>query len=375
MNRIRQLLCQDRQRKLVYFEKGKVEIARCNLGMLLAVSIAVGASLLLFILITPLIISDWVVTIRHWIILPAALAFVLYAVLLRRQQVNSRLVTVSCLLFELVVLLLVGGVDLPPYSNVPATFIPFLYVALPCLFLIPLYAQYGLILLYEAVYVFFILRYKSGLVAQQDIFNSIVGIVVSMIISQITLQLHLREYFVRTKYWEISRQDGLSGILNKSACISAMEACMQERILATCTLLILDIDDFKTVNDSVGHLTGDMLLRTIGNVLTESFRSTDIVGRFGGDEFVVLVRDTADPALMEEKCRVLQQRLREATSAVCTFPVTCSIGGVLADSRRVTFDAMFRQADAAMYQAKSSGKDHFVLLPYRTSGGIHSSFE
>ena len=100
-----------------------------------------------------------------------------------------------------------------------------------------------------------------------------------------------------------------------------------------------------------------------------------LAGRFGGDEFLVLVRDTANQALMEEKCRRLQQRLREATAKVCSFPVTCSIGGVLADSRRISFDAMFQQADAAMYQAKSSGKDHFVLLPFRSSGGIHTNFE
>ena len=376
MNRIRQFLRQERQQRLAYFHNAKAEIARCNLGMLQAVSAAAVGSLLLFILITPLIISGWTVTIRHAVIFPAALFFGVYATLLRRcQQVSSRLITVSCLLFELMLLLLVGGVDLPPFANVPATFIPFLYVALPCLFLIPLSIQYSLLLSYEAVYVFFILRYKSGLVAQQDILNSIVGLVISLIITHITLRLHVREYLIRTKYWEISRQDGLSGILNKGACVSAMEACMQEHMLSTCTLLILDIDDFKTVNDSVGHLTGDMLLRTIGDVLTESFRSTDIVGRFGGDEFVVLVRDAADQTLMEEKCRLLQQRIRNATAAVCTFPVTCSIGGALADRRYVTFDSMFQQADAAMYQAKSSGKDHFVLLPYRSAANFHPNFE
>lgn len=376
MNRIRQLLRLDRQRRLAYFRNGKAEIAQCNLGMLLAVSAAACGSLLLFILITPLIISGWVVTVRHTIIFPATLLFCIYALLLRRRErLNCRLVTASCLVFQLVLLLLVGGVDLPPFTNVPATFIPFLYVALPCLFLIPFPAQYGLLLSYEAVYVFFILRYKSGLVAQQDILNSVVGLVISLIISRITLHLHVREYSVRTRYWEISRQDGLSGILNKSACISAMEACLQERMPATCTLLILDIDDFKTVNDSVGHLTGDTLLRTIGNVLTESFRATDIVGRFGGDEFVVLVRDAADRALMEEKCRLLQQRLRNATAAVCSFPVTCSIGGVLADNRRVSFNAMFQQADRAMYQAKSSGKDHFVLLSYQSAGTACCNFE
>ena len=84
-------------------------------------------------------------------------------------------------------------------------------------------------------------------------------------------------------------------------------------------LLILNIDGFKGVNNSLGHLPGDVLLRSIGELLWETFRTTDIIGRLGGDEFMVSVKGSATGAVFKEKYQTIQNKLR-----VCELP-ECSL--------------------------------------------------
>ena len=88
-----------------------------------------------------------------------------------------------------------------------------------------------------------------------------------------------------------------------------------------CTLLLADLDDFKRVNDTLGHAVGDLVLEQMGKVLLRTFRSTDIVGRFGGDEFLVLVKGAASQGLMNRKCQQIQKNFR---SAVREYPVAVS---------------------------------------------------
>lgn len=133
----------------------------------------------------------------------------------------------------------------------------------------------------------------------------------------------------------------------------------------------MNIDDFKGVNDSLGHLPGDVLLRSIGELLWETFRTTDIIGRLGGDEFMVFVKGSACGAVLKEKYRTIQNKLPERA-----LRVTCSVSEVLVKRQRADFEHLFRQADGALYQAKPTGKNRVVLRgcqeeqlqPYSGSG-------
>ena len=134
-----------------------------------------------------------------------------------------------------------------------------------------------------------------------------------------------------------------------------------------CVLMVLVIDDFKSVNDQLGHYTGDILLRAIGELLTEIFRSSDTVGRFGRDEFIVLMKETADRRVLETKCELLRERLQRAVSAEGCFRVTCSVGCVIVDGQEADYDSLFRQADDALYQAKAAGKNCYEICTYQQS--------
>ena len=166
-----------------------------------------------------------------------------------------------------------------------------------------------------------------------------------------------------SKYQRLSTRDMLSGILNKRSWEAAVQDYLAEcQPNVSCALLVLDIDNFKGINDRFGHYTGDEFLHFVGESLLGIFRVSDLVGRFGGDEFVVLIQGAVSQEALEEKCSLIQARFAQAPLEAT---VSCSIGGTLVREQPVEFVSLFRQADRALYAAKRAGKARFVLHDYQ----------
>jgi diguanylate cyclase (GGDEF)-like protein/PAS domain S-box-containing protein len=125
-------------------------------------------------------------------------------------------------------------------------------------------------------------------------------------------------------------------------------------------LLFIDLDHFKRINDSLGHMVGDTMLRTVAARITATLRNTDVVARFGGDEFMVLMTGVADIADVEDVAQKLLMAI-QATVDVDGRPlsVTPSIGIALYPGDANTADELIRHADTAMYLAKARGRAHF----------------
>lgn len=133
----------------------------------------------------------------------------------------------------------------------------------------------------------------------------------------------------------------------------------------TCTLIIMDLDRFKTLNDTKGHAVGDEVLHQVGMLLLETFRRIDIVGRFGGDEFVILMKGTASAEIVQEKYRTMQNNLRRVSQIETGMQITGSFGIVLVDGQNIDSHALFLQADEALYEAKNKGKATYVIKQYQ----------
>ena len=118
-------------------------------------------------------------------------------------------------------------------------------------------------------------------------------------------------------------------------------------------LFIVDVDNFKEINDHFGHDTGDVALKTIAQVLTEHVRNSDAVGRWGGDEFVGVIDDNAGGALL--RLENLRKKLRELRIDD-SFCISISAGVVDADKGKEA-DALIMLADKALYKAKEAGRD------------------
>lgn len=163
---------------------------------------------------------------------------------------------------------------------------------------------------------------------------------------------------------EKAERDSLTTLLNRVATEDAVEyyltKCGPE---SHCAMIILDIDDFKTINDTYGHLQGDQLLIGISDILQKHTRKSDVVGRFGGDEFIVFITDTQNDEVVIKKINDFATDIRGlAAKFGFEMPVSVSFGVTLATKENTTFGEMFYMADKALYMAKRSGKDRYAIL-------------
>ena len=151
--------------------------------------------------------------------------------------------------------------------------------------------------------------------------------------------------------------DPLTGLANRRTLFARVESeiTRQKRYAGVFSLAVLDLDGFKTLNDSKGHRAGDEALTLVAEVLRTRTRQSDALGRIGGDEFGLLMPNTRDAdctALLNDLCTTIAQR----TSAV-DCPVTASIGCKTFRSAPESAADAFQQADRIMYEAKSNGKN------------------
>jgi diguanylate cyclase (GGDEF)-like protein/PAS domain S-box-containing protein len=165
----------------------------------------------------------------------------------------------------------------------------------------------------------------------------------------------------------LARFDALTGLPNRDLFRDRLTQGMHRarrhnRLLA---LLFIDLDNFKDVNDTLGHSAGDQLLQEVGRRLSRCLRGQDTVGRLGGDEFTVLIEDLAS---IEPLQVVLDKLLHEL--AICVplggteVFVTASIGVTLYPIGDADTEALLKQADAAMYQAKSHGRNNYQFYSH-----------
>jgi two-component system, cell cycle response regulator len=159
--------------------------------------------------------------------------------------------------------------------------------------------------------------------------------------------------------------DVLTGIWNRGAVLDLLHRELERatRAKTATSVLMLDLDHFKKINDTHGHLTGDVVLREVANRIAQSVRSYDLVGRYGGEEFLVVL-PTCDKAEVEQSANRIRLAIAAAPilTASSEIPVTASIGATVinAAARASDKDALLA-ADKALYNAKNSGRNQVSL--------------
>lgn len=152
----------------------------------------------------------------------------------------------------------------------------------------------------------------------------------------------------------IAQTDIFTGLYNKST----TEILIDEEIRNGAGILIaLDIDDFKSVNDKFGHEAGDFILKYFAELLTSVFSEGELVGRIGGDEFMVFIKNTTDLELAKRKATQLHEQLKTGVDYKSLhINITTSMGIAVVDEKIDSFSVAYNQADIALYRAKNSGK-------------------
>lgn len=159
-----------------------------------------------------------------------------------------------------------------------------------------------------------------------------------------------------------ARRDPLTGAFNKKAVREEIETLLllsSFRQGSSHCLLLIDIDDFKKVNDHFGHAYGDQILMELVKSLTEIFRASDIVGRIGGDEFIVLMKELREADDVTARARHVLRRV-SSIRLPDGSPLGCSIGIACFPRDGTDFETLYSHGDQAMYHAKELGKNGFA---------------
>jgi diguanylate cyclase (GGDEF)-like protein len=155
----------------------------------------------------------------------------------------------------------------------------------------------------------------------------------------------------------MAHQDELTGLPNRLLLIKRLQRSIADarQRKSSLALLFIDLDGFKLINDRCGHRTGDLLLTVVGARITACVRSDDIACRYGGDEFVVLLRNIDDPATAVSAARSIRQSVgRHYSIEGRSIDITASIGVAIYPDDGLRYDVLLGRADDAMYRDKAA---------------------
>lgn len=241
------------------------------------------------------------------------------------------------------------------------------FMAIFMLFLIPqlfLDAPWKACLLETGIGLFHIaccLRFKSGMILEMDMIRGLLVTITALIFGMSRIKSNIRIMSSHTNVQAKAEHDPLTGVFNRAGGEGLIREQVDRQLSGS--FAIMDIDNFKHVNDMYGHQTGDRVLVEVGQVLTHFFRSSDVIVRIGGDEFVVYAIGLADRASLEKKLEQVCEGMRHIMlDEEKGEHVTISMGCVVNDGTYPSLEALYSAADRMLYKVKESGKDGFQIL-------------
>lgn len=186
-----------------------------------------------------------------------------------------------------------------------------------------------------------------------QLFAGLFSLTIIFLIIYSIMRTHLDQIIYRSK------RDLMTGLYNRAAVISQIESCLPSD---SGYIIIVDVDDFKKINDTYGHPTGDDVLIQIAELLKKLPETGYIAGRLGGDEFCLFAKDHFTHTEIEEMIAVLQSGIRQAgIDCRLQTPLTCSMGIAKAE-RGNEFSQLYKEADHALYEAKRMGKGCHIFF-------------
>lgn len=168
-----------------------------------------------------------------------------------------------------------------------------------------------------------------------------------------------KEREIRNQLETRAKRDNMTGVYNAATSRQLIRELIEMK--QTGAMIIMDVDFFKQINDSMGHYTGDQVLCEIAGILVKCFRPDDMVGRLGGDEFVIFMKGVKEKDKVKERCETVLALVTDMTARLHGKEITMSIGAAMAreDDR---YDKLYTRADQALYQVKNLGRNGIKVV-------------
>lgn len=191
--------------------------------------------------------------------------------------------------------------------------------------------------------------------------NLLVALLAIFTIAMIAVTLIVRRD--RRKLERRANVDALTGVLNREAFFNAVAKSREVLKGKPTALVFLDLDHFKEVNDSLGHAVGDQAITDASHVLTDKLRGNDLVGRFGGDEFMLFIRDIPEDILRVRLNEIADGLRRTYAKDGVEVPVSTSMGVIYGSAlNELPTEELLAMADDELYKAKEAGRDQYRLV-------------
>lgn len=195
-----------------------------------------------------------------------------------------------------------------------------------------------------------------------DFANVIPFAVVGIILNVIANSLRIKE-FVLTREISIQKDtDDMTGLKNKGSLTREINRFLTDKSTDKGLLFVMDVDRFKSINDTYGHDAGDDVIRQLGSLLSQTFTQGEIVGRFGGDEFIAFIGNADDP---DTACRIADGIIKGVSENVVLENsgkrISLSIGIAIYHGSEKNYSELFKKADIALYEAKADPENRYHL--------------
>lgn len=207
------------------------------------------------------------------------------------------------------------------------------------------------------------MRNSAWLATRNMVINMVIALAIFFTLVVVMNILSKLKYYKENRELEVKADtDQLTELNNKMATERKIKEYIEEKPDSRALMFVLDIDNFKKINDTRGHAFGDEVLRTIGMRLRTEFRMTDILGRLGGDEFVIFLKDIKDDSVMiREAERVAGLFVDLSVGQYSKYQVTASIGCAVFPKDADNFQDLYKAADKGLYKAKKRGKNRLAF--------------
>jgi len=194
------------------------------------------------------------------------------------------------------------------------------------------------------------------------------ALLLSLLLGYVYARYRARHHAELRAHYESSMNDALTGLLNRRGALSAVAAIRQRQGPKPHAALLVDIDHFKSINDTQGHAAGDAVISRLAHALRDCLGPQDVPARLGGDEFLVFAPDCGLDGARRIAEALLSAVRAEGAGGSGETPFSVSVGIAVAETGEENFDLLYKRADVALYQAKARGKNrHAVFEPEHAS--------